>query len=364
MKKVQIQKNNGKTNIFSIYTDARTEHYMAINCDDPVEMDSCIKNIAGRESATLLSRFAFAGIRHYKKFQEAANSSEQQLAWIQGDACKDAHVYSMQAQAISGIKPTPVRFKGKTTGFVYEDEYARYCRLAGISPQNADASRPEQVKEVFYIIAESLKEYGFAFTDTVRTWFYLDNILDWYKEFNIERTAFFEKTGIFSKMVPASTGIGAANQYGTALICDLIAVQPKTDKIKIQSVNSPMQGSALDYKSSFSRAVEILCPTHRQLFISGTASIAPDGKTVHLNDTAKQIDLTMQVVWALLKSRGMDWEDVSRGIAYLRNIEDRKLFEDYCESHKIPDFPLAVAHAAVCRGDLLFELEADAIKIN
>lgn len=122
-----------------------------------------------------------------------------------------------------------------------------------------------------------------------------------------------------------------------------------------------MQGSALNYRSSFSRAVEMTFPTHRSLLISGTASIDMNGKSVHMDNCGRQIDRTMQVVKALLESRGMGWNDLFRGIAYFKNMSDRPLFDKYCFDNGIQKFPLAVAHTDICRNDLLFEIEVDAV---
>ena len=124
-----------------------------------------------------------------------------------------------------------------------------------------------------------------------------------------------------------------------------------------------MQGSALNYRSSFSRAVELAFPTHRSLLVSGTASIDKDGQSAHAGDPALQIDLTMRVVEALLRSRNMDWNDLFRGIVYFKNMDDRIFFDRYCVNHDIPAFSLAVAHLDLCRKDLLFEIEVDAVKI-
>ena len=137
----------------------------------------------------------------------------------------------------------------------------------------------------------------------------------------------------------------------------------KTDQVKIQAVNSPLQNPALDYKSSFSRAVELKFPTHRNLLISGTASIDPVGKTAHPDNPEKQIRLTMEVVKAILESRNMDWGDLFRGIAYFKDMNYLPIYCRVAEELGIPRFPLAVSHADVCRDDLLFEIEVDAVKI-
>lgn len=118
----------------------------------------------------------------------------------------------------------------------------------------------------------------------------------------------------------------------------------------------------MHYKSSFSRAVEMEFLTHRVLFISGTASIDKDGKSAHSGDAARQIDLTMRVVEALLRSRRMTWNDLFRGIAYFKNMADRPLCDRYRREHGIPAFSLAAAHRDICRSELLFEIELDAVK--
>ena len=48
---------------------------------------------------------------------------------------------------------------------------------------------------------EALQANGFKFIDTVRTWIYLDDLLEWYDDFNAVRTRYFNETGIFEQMV-------------------------------------------------------------------------------------------------------------------------------------------------------------------
>jgi len=348
----------------SISLPSRKELSITASGSSIAELDRAISEAAASEKASLLERFVFAGIQHCPELKNSANSIDGCVTWLQGDACKDGEVSAMQGFAVSGTKTMPVTFRGKTVGYSYEDDLARYCRLGNIVPTDKSASCEAQTLEVFEAISESLKGAGFKFNEIIRTWFYLSRLLNWYKEFNAVRTAFFSQEGVFEKMVPASTGIGAANASGASLACNVLAVQPKSDKIKIAAVDSPMQSSALNYKSSFSRAVELSCPTHRCLFISGSASIDKEGRTVHLGDTEKQIGLTMEVVGALLRSRGMGWADVSRSIAYFTRMDDRKFFTDYCTQNKLPKFPVAMVHTDICRADLLFELEADAIVAN
>ena len=354
------KRSDGNSVVSTVLLPARAEHTNTVNGADCVAMHQAIDTAAAALDARVLTRFVFANDDR-SSLQERAAGADGATVWLLGDTGPDCGVTSMQAVAVSGTPLVPVTHLGRCAGFVYEDEQARYCRLSGILPRDPGAPRDVQTHDVLECLAATLAGQGFEFTDTVRTWFYLDRLLEWYPTFNTVRTAFFARHGVFEKRVPASTGIGAGNLAGAALSADLLAVQPKNGAVRIQAVPSPLQGSALNYRSSFSRAVELGFTTHRCLTISGTASIGQDGQTVFLGDSAGQIGRTLEVVQALLQSRGMEWSDVSRGIAYFTDLADRSFFEAACRERGLPTLPLAMAQTAICRADLLFELEVDAV---
>ena len=264
---------------------------------------------------------------------------------------------------------TPVLYNGKNVGTHYEDDYAEYVLLMGITAEDLTAGRVAQSDATFEAIEGALKSIGFDFHNVVRTWFYLDGLLEWYDDFNRSRDRFFESRGIFGGFVPASTGIGCANLNGAAIIAGAIAMRPKQDAAgkplaHAEMVESPLQCSALDYRSSFSRAAEIVTPEGQYLFISGTASIEPQGATVHLDDGAKQIGLTMDVVEAILGARQMTFKDITRAVAYIKRPEDRCHWQAWLAAHNLPADYAQEVIADVCRDDLLFELEADAVKLS
>ncbi len=348
-----------ETEIATLRLTTHSEHCITIQSGgDPNRM---LRTIAQEQNAVILSQFVFAGNRLYSEL--ILKGSKWPGVWLQGDDCKDGSLYSTQAVALSGIIPLPVRSGGRDIGFIYEDDGARYCRLCGLLPADLTAARGEQARSAFETAASILAQNGFRFADTVRTWIYLDHLLEWYDDFNAVRTAFFNETGIFDPMVPASTGIGASNPFGAAITMDVFAVRPKSPEFTVQTIASPLQNPAMDYRSSFSRAVELGSPTHRNLLISGTASIAPDGKTVHPDEPEKQIRLTMDAVKAILDSRGMNWNDLFRGIAYFKDMAYLPIYKRVASELNIPRFPLAVAHADICRHDLFFEIEVDAVQI-
>jgi enamine deaminase RidA (YjgF/YER057c/UK114 family) len=128
-----------------------------------------------------------------------------------------------------------------------------------------------------------------------------------------------------------------------------------------EEVASPLQCPAPAYGSSFSRAMEISTNGGRQLFISGTASIAPGGKTRWVGDVRKQVGLTMDVIEAILRSRRFLLEDLSRATAYFRRAADASVFAEWLAARQLSHLPVVSAECDVCRDDLLFELEAEAM---
>ena len=208
-----------------------------------------------------------------------------------------------------------------------------------------------------------LESCGYKFTDIARTWFYNFELLDWYSEFNRARTEFFEKEGIFKALLPASTGTGAPNPAGAKIESGILAI--KSDGSNrfwdVRELQSPLQCGAPEYGSSFSRAVEIDTEHSRRIIISGTASIEPGGATAHLGDIEKQVDLTMCVIEGILKSRGMDFSDTIRAIAYCQRPEFYAAFKNWCCKRNL-ELPHCPSYSTVCRDDLLFEVELDAAK--
>lgn len=279
---------------------------------------------------------------------------------VQGRPCRSgslagAHVVGARGNA----KISTYSADENTIVTVVEDRHARWAYVGNVGPSFAGASSAVQARETFERSESALQLAGMSYRNVVRTWLWIDDILGWYEDLNRVRTRFFRERGVFDGLVPASTGIGACNPMGAALVLDLLAVEPHAAGVALTSIPSPLQCSAEDYGSSFSRALEIEEPGLRRLLVSGTASIAPSGETLHVGDVAAQIERTMDVVEALLLSRGMLWADVTRAIAYCRDADDAPKFDRYCASRRI-ELPVVTAECVICRDDLLFEIEVDA----
>lgn len=308
----------------------------------------------------VVAQWVFGGCQFHDAVQKAMGQACWPMMWLQGDPCNGKHLSGFQAVLVKGAPIRRIELDGAVVGSAWSDTDADYCWLTGILPSDLSAPRVAQTRQVFERMEAVLKQAGLGFLDVVRTWLYLDHLLDWYGEFNGIRTRFFEERGVFNNRVPASTGIGACNPQGAALVAGALAVRPRNRNVKISVIASPLQCEATNYKSSFSRAMELEFPGRRQLLISGTASIAPGGESMHRGNTAAQIDLTMKVVGAILESRGMAWQNTTRAIGYFQDMRDAPLLADYCHANGIQDLPVVNAHATVCRHDLLFEIELDA----
>ena len=264
--------------------------------------------------------------------------------------------------AVADAQVTPLVLDGQVVGTLVKGPYADECMLRGIRAPDTTVAPDVQARTTFERMEQALGLAGMDFSHVARTWLYLDDILSWYGDFNRVRTAFFTERGVFDGLVPASTGIGGSNPHGAAMVAGIYAVKSSNAEVTVQVVPSPLQCPALEYGSSFSRAVEVGMPDLRRLFISGTASITPDGQTQHPGDVMAQTARTCEVIAAILESRDMGWEDVTRATAYVRFHEDVDVFEQYREAVGMPRLPVVVAHNVICRDDLLFELEADAVQ--
>jgi enamine deaminase RidA (YjgF/YER057c/UK114 family) len=229
-----------------------------------------------------------------------------------------------------------------------------------ISEGNTDNYR--QVYLVFQSLKVILEEQGISYGGLARSWLYVHDILKWYNELNCARTDFFHEENIFKGIIPASTGIGINNLSGRSLIMNAHLLKTGDSSPLIRVIDSPMQCPATEYRSSFSRAVEINHKTSNKLIISGTASIDSRGITLYPGNVLMQINHTMKVVKSIMDNEKYGWENMVRAIAYFRDMNHVHYFIDYCLTNQIDSSSVLIAGGTICRDDLLFEIEVDAVK--
>ena len=140
--------------------------------------------------------------------------------------------------------------------------------------------------------------------------------------------------------------------------------------IKKRAMSAPeVLNEAYSYPtpSSFSRGMRVDLKDAAILFISGTASVDEEGKTVHADDFRAQCWRTYRNITRLLHAEGATWHDVVRCTCYLRDIE-----RDYKEFNRVRTAffnwlglnPLPAStgvQTRLCREELLVEIEAIAI---
>ncbi len=316
------------------------------------------------EEAEVLSVMLYGAIAARDEIEramtEALGATGWPLTWVEGASCDGAALAGVQVFAASGWPVTRVRLGNRVVASVFEDGGARHCLLGGFGPNSVALRAPAQVQQMFGNLECALDLAGFELGDVVRTWFYNDDILAWYSDFNRVRSEHYANVKWRTGSVPASTGVAAKNLAGAALAVAAWAMRPIEGIGRAFELGSPLQCPAPTYGSSFSRAMEIDSGGWRRVLISGTASIHPDGQTAWIGNPKKQVDLTMEVVAAILQSRGMNFHDVTRGIAYFQHPLFLPYFERWCDARQLRHLPVVFVHCDICREDLLFELELDA----
>jgi enamine deaminase RidA (YjgF/YER057c/UK114 family) len=254
-------------------------------------------------------------------------------------------------------------------GRVVEGERARVVGLAdaGRRLSGGPAAGPaEDAVATLEAAEELLAREGLSFRDVARTWFYLNDILDWYGPFNTVRNTAVLRMGLMGPggdgMIPASTGIEGRNPRGGWCTLDVLALQARDGgRLPMRRLHSRKQNEATEYGSAFARAMEIVLGEARYIFVSGTASIDDRGATVHVGDFETQTEYTMEAVEALLEGAGAGLRDVVQATAFLKNPCDGRAFERLVDRSPLRGAALVTTVADVCREDLLFEIDAVAV---
>jgi enamine deaminase RidA (YjgF/YER057c/UK114 family) len=338
--------------------------------EDGTSFSGRLVDLLKKNNASFVKCDVFGSCAAYSAFMRALETAVPPhglpVTWVEGAGCGGGPFAGAIVRCVTGAgaaRPETIMLGAGPVGRLYEDAFGRYCLLGGIHA-NAPTMMPgQQAQMTLEALEAALNAAGMDMTNIARTWFYNNNLLEWYDAFNAARTHFYRERGVFDKVLPASTGIGAKNPHEAALVAGAEAVVFKHADSRVEAVISPLQNQALKYGSAFSRAVEITTPQERRLIVSGTASINEQGKTVYEGDIGAQIRHTMKVVEALLGSRQMSWSNVIRAIAYVKQPGFAKDFSQYLASSALPALPWITAHSEVCRDNLLFEIEVDAAKI-
>jgi enamine deaminase RidA (YjgF/YER057c/UK114 family) len=230
-----------------------------------------------------------------------------------------------------------------------------------------DEKRPLQVRLMLDRAERILRENGASYSDVVRTWFYLSDILDWYATFNKARNEKYGEFGIMpgpgdrNLLLPASTGIRGDTPLGAAAM-DLIAIIGEEGmRPEIKQLTNATQLDAFRYGSAFSRGALIREPGVSLIEVSGTAAIDWRGKSQFPDDIRGQISCTFEKIENLLGQEGAGLGDIAAATVFVKRPEHASLFWKMARDHGLEEFPAVCVVADVCRDELLFEIDGQAV---
>lgn len=281
------------------------------------------------------------------------------LHWVEGQGESGGHLSGLHASALRGGTVHTLTLAGRPVARLFEDEHGRNLMIGGMGPADASAPRSMQAESLFENLEAMLRDVRMQPSHLLRTWFASRDILDWYGSFNLVRTHFFRRLGLHQ--LPASTAIGGRPPRGEALALAAWALDPGSGA-PATPVDSPLQGAATEYGSAFSRATRVSSPGFLRLVVSGTASIDVQGYTVFPGRPKEQIERTLTVLEALLRKEGFGFEHVTRATAYHRTEAVAVCFRALRGPCGFPPLPVLLSPAVLCRDDLCFEMELDALR--
>ncbi len=217
----------------------------------------------------------------------------------------------------------------------------------------------EQASNMFAAAESLLHECGMGFGDVVRTWIHLRDIGRDYDALNAARRSFFQRSGI--EVRPASTGVqGGPVAEAHDVSMNLVALRlPRPSQA--MPMSAPTLNEAWTYGADFSRGLRIADTNKIALHISGTASVDEAGQTVHCGNFAAQADRMLDNIASLLAQQGAAFGDLAGGVAYVKDASDAPLLRAKLAQRGLGGFPCAIVEAALCRRELLCEMEAVAV---
>ncbi len=311
--------------------------------------------------------------RRAQALQAEGLSPEGPLTYIQGHPPWGPGFAGVIIQAVARVAPGDkvwtIESGGRPLGRVWRRRGATFLvlqNLHGLAPGPARRNTPPlQARRLLKGAAQVLKAQGASFRDVIHTWFYLRDILSWYREFNLVRNAAYRQFGILSEngngrlRPPASTGIGAALPGGSAAALDLLAIiGPEGFRPMIKQLSNPHQLDAFIYGSAFSRGVLIREADISLIQVSGTAAIDKSGASLYPGDVGSQIDWTLDKIAALIGQKGATLQDIGAACVFVKQPQDALIYLERAAARGLQDFPGVCVVADVCREELLFEVEA------
>ncbi len=308
-----------------------------------------------------------------KAYRKHGVESEGTLCFVGEMPCEPTSVAGIQVWAVQSKKSAAVcqlLLEGQAVGKTFCYQNICYLSVASLGPREELREAPrrqEHAMSMFVQANQILTAHGLGYRNVARTWIYLPKLLSWYDEFNAARRQAYREFGLLDGQrpvwLPASTGIQGDCPLGRECMMDFLAISRlEGGTLETEMLGSPGQCEAFQYGSSFSRAVEVKDESVSRIYVSGTASIDEEGKTVHVGEPEKQIRHTLNVVRELLASRNHSFSDIAHCVAFLKRAEYTSEFRRIAGEEGLDYRGVIETAADICRDDLLFELEVMTVK--
>ena len=294
------------------------------------------------------------------------------ITYLEGKPIKGDGLSGVVFYTISSPVTRYFAHRGTSTAVEYTVDASRrvyFSSGAADMPEEKTVSLREQFVKGAGRWEETMRAAGMPCNHLVRTWFYLSYIDRDYSLFNTLRRELFDRVGVdytpSANELPASTCIGAKSPFAD---CELEFLCCDKQSAQLSRVYNPDQneadGAHYRYHPTFSRAL-LVCTKHfRELQISGTASIGPQGDSMHCENPEEQIRRTLRGVGNLLHNAGMDYGDIVTATCFFKRAEDARLFSTLVREMNIASFPHVPVVGDVCRKELLFELDGIALQVH
>lgn len=219
----------------------------------------------------------------------------------------------------------------------------------------SDGTAFDETLSMFHAAEEVLRREGLTFRHVLRTWIHLRDIDRDYDEFNRARREFFQRAGVTLR--PASTGIeGAPFPESHNLSMSLYAIKAP-EPVEVGLMTTPTLNEAWSYGSDFSRGLKVVEANKVALYVSGTASVDEEGRTAHVGDFTGQVDRMITNIETLLSAQQASFSDLVSAITYIKDPADAPRIRELLRARGLDGIPNAIVKAAVCRPDLLCEME-------
>jgi enamine deaminase RidA (YjgF/YER057c/UK114 family) len=221
-----------------------------------------------------------------------------------------------------------------------------------------------QTGAIFKRLQATIEQNGMRLLDnTIRTWVYVGDVDNHYKNMVRARREYFTAQGLTGKTrYLASTGIEGTSLSPERIVSvDSLSIGGLRPE-QIVRMEAPTNLSpTIIYGVTFERGLRVRFGDRSHLYISGTASIDNKGEVKFPGDVVRQTRRTLENLRALLEAQHATIRDMAYLIVYVRNFHEWGLVQEVLHEEIGDAVPIISVAAKVCRPAWLFELEGVAV---